>query len=226
MLLAPVLRHFRRQPVQRVYLRQLFFSGVQSLWVSVIAGAALGAVVISLVQGNFGQSSTTAMNILLVVILKEVAPLIIALLFSARSASALATEMATMSVSGEMRSLLRLGISPFEYLLLPRIVAAAVSCALLYLYFSAAAVAAGMLVTTHADIGAQWRSVAEHTDVLLLVHGFSKSIVFGGLIAWLATRTGLRASGALTEIPRLASQAVLYAVIAVFITDALILLVV
>ncbi len=223
--LTPFIKHYTRLPVQRVYLQQLYFSGVQSFWVSVIAGGALGAVIVSLVQGNFGQSSDTAMSILLVVVLKEVAPLMIGLLFSARSASALASEMATMAVSGEIQTLALLRISALEYLMWPRVIAAALSCALLYIYFSAAAVIAGMLTITQSDLGAQWRAIAQHTDVILLVAGVLKTFLFGALIAWIAATTGLQARSGLTEIPRLASRAVLHAVIAVFVVDAVILLV-
>ena len=164
------------------------------------------------------------MNVLTISTLQELAPLLIALLFSARSASALATEMATMQVTGEMATLRRWQISVTEYLVIPRVVMAGLSCALLYVYFSAAALLAGDIAMLQTDVLSELERLALRLPLSLPLFGFLKTLVFGSVIALIACQIGRLARHATTEIARLASQAVLHSVIAVFVLDAVFVL--
>jgi phospholipid/cholesterol/gamma-HCH transport system permease protein len=208
--------------MHRVLLRQLYFSGVQSIGVSALAGAAMGAIVITLVQGNFGQSGAKAMNVLMISCMQEVGPLMVALIFTARSASAIATELVAMKVSGELRTLQRLGISAGAYLIRPRIVAAGLSCMLLFCYFMAGALFCGALATPQAGLIAEIDSSLSQLHVSSLMMGLGKSALFGFITSSSACFLGLSAGFASTEIPRLASRAVLVSIVAILLMDALI----
>lgn len=207
--------------MQRVLLRQLYFSGVQSIAVCSLAGAAIGAVVVALVQGNFGQSGATALYVLAVASLQEVAPLMVALIFTARSASALATELATMRVTGEWRNLERMGISLYRYILWPRVVAAGLCCALLYCYFVTAAMLAGALMTPQSNMIDELLPLFVQLHWSQFLSGFCKSALFGVVTATVASRIGASAQKAVTEIPRLASRAVLMSIVGMLALDAI-----
>lgn len=224
-MLASLLWPFTQVPMHKVLRRQLYFSGVQSVGVCTLAGAAVGAAVVALMQGNFGQSGATALYVLAVSTVQELAPLLVALIFTARSASALATEMATMRVTGELRSLLRMGIDLFRYITWPRVVAAGASCALLYCYFFAAALLAGALLTPQANLLAELRPLFVQLQLHQVLLGLAKSAWFGALAATVACAIGDRARHAVTEIPRLASQAVLMSIIAILASEAFIVIV-
>jgi phospholipid/cholesterol/gamma-HCH transport system permease protein len=221
-MFASLIRPFSHAAMHRVLLRQLYFSGVQSIGVSVLAGAAMGAIVITLVQGNFGQSGARAMNVLMISCMQEVGPLMVALIFIARSASAIATELVAMKVAGELRTLARLGISASHYLIRPRVVAAGLSCMLLFCYFMVAALLSGALITPQSGLIAEIDSSLSQLNVSSLAMGLGKSAVFGLVTSASACYLGLSAGFASTEIPRLASRAVLVSLVAILLLDALI----
>lgn len=219
-MFASLSAHFGRWPVRRIYVSQLYFSGVQSIGVALLAGAALGAIIVSLIQDRFAQSSVTAIRILAISTVQETAPLMIGLLFAARSASAQATELATMRVTGELRTLRRLGISVREYLLWPRVITAAASCTVLYLYFAAAALLVGTIITPASDTLQELREAMLALPASQLLLGLGKCALFGAMVSLIACRLGLSARTATTEIPRLASRAVLYGVVSLLLLDA------
>ncbi|NHQ88580.1 ABC transporter permease [Iodobacter sp. HSC-16F04] len=221
-MLTSWFRPFTHAAMHRVLLRQLYFSGVQSIGVSALAGAAMGAIVITLVQGNFGQSGARAMNVLMISCMQEVGPLMVALIFTARSASAITTELVAMKVAGELRTLLRLGISVGYYLIWPRIVAAALSCVLLFCYFMVAALFCGALTTPQSGLIAEIDSSLSLLSASSLLMGLAKSALFGFVTSASACYLGLSAGFASTEIPRLASRAVLVSIVAMLLLDALI----
>ena len=224
MVLRTIRRHLGRQSVRHVYARQFYFSGVQSLALVLVAGAAIGAVLVHLVQQAFGQPGAMAMHILMLSVLHEIGPLLVALLFAMRSVSAMATEMAVMRVNGELATLDLWGISALEYLMLPRVLVAAVCCVLLYVYFSFAALLTGALVTQQSSLLSELSALARALPLKLLLLGGLKTAVFGAVVATLACRFGNQARAEMTEVPRLSSKAVLFGVIAIFVIDGVFVL--
>ena len=106
---------WRRVPTRRVFLKQVYFSGLQSLPLVLLVGAAVAGIIIGQLR-NFGESPRESIDILLTITLDELAPLITAFLIAARSAPAMASELATMQANGEVRLLARLGIDRYRYL--------------------------------------------------------------------------------------------------------------
>ncbi|STQ91047.1 permease MlaE [Iodobacter fluviatilis] len=182
----------------------------------------MGTIVIALVQGNFGQSGARAMNVLMISCMQEVGPLMVALIFTARSASAIATELVTMKVAGELRTLCRLGVSVGDYLIWPRVVAAALSCMMLFCYFMVAALICGAFTTPQSGLIAEIDSSLSQLSASSLLMGLGKSALFGFVTSASACYLGLSAGLASTEIPRLASRAVLVSIVAMLLLDALI----
>ncbi|NQD35467.1 ABC transporter permease [Permianibacter sp. IMCC34836] len=216
-----LLQHVQRLPIRQVYLSQLYFSGVQSVGVALLAGGALGAIIVSLILGSFGQSSAMALRIMSISTLEEAAPIMVGLLFAARSGAAQATELATMRVTGELRTLQRLGIDPIEYLVWPRVLAASMCCAALYLYFVASAMLIGAAMTPQAGMLTELRALAANTETHLPFYGMAKTAIFGMAVSSIACQLGFSAGSASTEIARLASRTVLYSVISILLLDVL-----
>jgi phospholipid/cholesterol/gamma-HCH transport system permease protein len=219
-MLSALIKARPKAAMYRVLLRQLYFSGVQSLGVSCLAGAAIGAVVVTLVQGNFGQSGIKAMNVLMISAMQEAGPIMVGLIFTARSASAMATELSTMKVHGELRTLERVGISVWGYLIQPRIIAAGLSCVLLFCYFMAAALLSGALITPQSGVFAEIRQSLSQLSLRTAVTGLGKSLLFGVITSMSACLLGLSAASASTEIARLSSRAVLLSILAILTLDA------
>jgi phospholipid/cholesterol/gamma-HCH transport system permease protein len=150
-------------------------------------------------------------KILVAVVLRELAPLITAIIVAGRSGTAIATELGNMKVNYEIFALSSLGIDPPRFIVMPRIVASVVSVVVLMVYFTVVAVLAAALIgqsllgpspiELHAGIA---RAVLPH-DLVLFV---SKGIGLGAILGWFACHYGLQVKSSPTEVPRQASNAV------------------
>jgi phospholipid/cholesterol/gamma-HCH transport system permease protein len=178
-------------------LKQLYALGVQSLWIIVVSAVFIGLVLA--LQGyhtleKFGALSQLGPMIALS-ILREMGPVIAALLFSGRACSALTAEIGLLKASDQLSSMKMMGIDPIRRVMLPRFWSGMIGLPLLTLIFCAMAILAGFwFATGHLmlDAGSFWsntqNAVSWQTDVK---NGMIKSIVFGILLLWIALYQGL-----------------------------------
>ena len=128
----------RRQVGFRVLVMQILFTAVEALGIISLISLSLGAVII--IQGitilpKFGQGNLIY-TILIIVITRELGPILTAFIIIARSGTAIATELGNMVVSHEIEAYLSVGINPFSYLLVPRFLGVILSMMLLTVYFN------------------------------------------------------------------------------------------
>ncbi|MFZ5723752.1 MAG: ABC transporter permease [Pseudomonadota bacterium] len=211
---------WRRVPTRRVYLKQVYFSGLQSLPLVLLVGAAVSGIIIGQLR-NFGESPKESIDILLTITLDELAPLLTAILIAARSAPAMASELATMQANGEIRLLARLGVPPVDYLVVPRVFGMATGSLLLAIYFGFAATVAGSAFAAGTHMLDALVLVAESLEPEVLLLCLVKSALFGMTIAVMACFTGLAARGSFNEVPIAASRAVVRGFAAVLLFDLL-----
>lgn len=178
-------------------LRQLYALGVQSLWIIVVSAVFIGLVLA--LQGyhtleKFGALSQLGPMIALS-ILREMGPVIAALLFSGRACSALTAEIGLLKASDQLSSMKMMGIDPIRRVMMPRFWSGVIGLPLLTMIFCAMAILAGYWFATHQlmlDSGAFWsntqNAVSWQTDVK---NGMIKSIVFAILLLWVALYQGL-----------------------------------
>lgn len=214
-------RSWFRAPVRRVLARQLYFSGLESLWLVILIGIAVGAIIVSQLHFGIGQNGADALRLLAGLLLGELAPLLTALILIARSSSAMASELAAMRVNNEIWMLTQFGISPAHYLALPRITGMLLASFLLAVYLAVAAMVAAALLIAGGNAFNSLRLLGDSLPVSMVLQGLGKTALFGLVIAVIACYTGFRAGNAMTEIPRAASRAVVNSLLAVFIVDAL-----
>jgi len=216
--LAHVSDLWARVPSRRVYFKQVYFSGLQSLPLILLVGTAVSGIIIGQLR-NFGQSPRESIDVLLTITLDELAPLLTAFLVAARSAPAMASELATMQANGEIRLLARLGVPPLEYLVVPRVFGMATGSLLLAIYFGFVAAIAGSMFAAGAHMfNALWL-VSESLSPMVVALCMLKSLLFGAAISLIACYTGLSARGSYTEVPIAASRAVVRGLAAVFLLD-------
>lgn len=210
------LRHW---PVRRVLMKQLYFSGVESLPLVLFTGIAVGGIVISQLHYNFGQSGEAALRLLATITLGELAPLLTALLLAARSSSAMASELALMRLHGELTVLGRMGMDLNAYLVLPRVLGMLLAAGGLTIYFAGAALLTGAIgvagFAAHHEL-ARLSSIVPLSQLLLCL---SKSLVFGTAIATVACTCGLAAGNSGNDVPIAASRAVIRALLTLFALD-------
>lgn len=231
-LVAAVQPKFWPKPVRNVLARQILFTGYEaSRFVSIIA-VMVGLSVVLQAQvalRKFGQSNLLG-PILVMALIRELGPLLTNFIVIGRSGTAMATEMASMKVNGEVKVLDTQGLDPFLYLALPRIIGAAVSIFCLTVIFVAVAFfsgfASGLLLGAKTGGPAVFvQSVFGAISKADFLNFLIKSVVPGLLTGAICCIEGLSVKGAATEIPQAATRALVRSTMALFITSAVVSLV-
>jgi len=158
-------------------------------------------------------------------VLREIGPLIAAVLVIQRSGTAVSTELALMKISGEIASLRHMRIDPQDYLVVPRVVGIALANAALTVYVQFIAVGGGMLLSAliiNASFGEMAESFLLLASPLDLVYSMAKSLLFGAAIGLIACYYGLNPPGnSINAVPKAAISAVTQATLAVMLLNVL-----
>lgn len=135
-------------PALLVLSRQIYFSGYQSSLVVILAAALIASGFVLAFQGITGAGlGSGAIDALILLSVRGLAVQIPGFVFCARSITATISELSLMSVTGERQALQRLGVDPFTYLILPRLVAASLAMMVLYLVFLLSALVSAFAVS-------------------------------------------------------------------------------
>jgi phospholipid/cholesterol/gamma-HCH transport system permease protein len=200
-----------RKLVHSIMVTQVMFTGVQAVSLVSVIGLLIGASII--IQTNMMMPADGELigRVLVAVVLRELAPLITAIVVAGRSGTAIATELGNMKVNSEVLALSSLGIDPMRYVVLPRMLACVVSVVALMIYFSivslTAALALGML-TSGSSLSSFQQGVAGSVMPHDLVLFFAKGVGLGTIVGWLSCHFGLGVKSSPTEVPQQASRAV------------------
>jgi len=191
--LKPAGRGFKLLPL---LIKQLYIVGVQSLIIIVVSGLFIG-MVLSL-QGytilvGYGAEQSLGQMVALS-LLRELGPVVSALLFAGRASSALTAEIGLMKSNEQLSSLEMMAIDPLHQVIAPRFWAGVICLPLLAAIFSAVGIFGGHLVGVDwlgVDTGAFWSvmqaSVEWQEDI---VNGGIKSLVFAIVVTWIALHKG------------------------------------
>jgi phospholipid/cholesterol/gamma-HCH transport system permease protein len=209
---------------------QILFTGVEALNIVALVALSIGAVII--VEGGtilprFGQTSLMY-SILIVVITRELGPLLTAFIIIARSGTAIATELGNMVVAHEIEAYVSVGISPISYLVVPRVLGVTVSMMALTIYFNFFGLFGSYIVTQlikPVPLVEYSRALLHALQPRDLISTLIKSCVFGFITSVVATFQGFKVGSSVTEIPRAAIKAVGQGFVLCFLADALITLV-
>jgi phospholipid/cholesterol/gamma-HCH transport system permease protein len=211
-------------PVRKALFKQLYFSGIQSVGPIGVMGFLAGMIMVMQVSNLVGRNELLTLQVLIWTVVRELGPLLTAIVIVGRSSSAIASELATMQVNGEIASLRRMGIPPISYLIVPRMVGMTIASTVLTFYFQIVAIGTGMVVTAWNIDVSLMGEISDFFEMLSFREIFAailKSICFGMLVSVVSCYYGLKVKRAMTEIPVAASQAVIRSLLAVFACDGL-----
>jgi len=177
-------------------IRQMYSVGVQTLLIIVVAGLFVG-MVIALQAYNalvdFGAEDSVSVMVVLS-LLRELGPVVTALLFAGRAGSALTAEIGLMKATEQLSGMEMMAVNPIERVIAPRFLAGFISMPLLAAIFSAVGVTGGYLVAVELlglDAGAFWSQAVAKVDLYHdLGNGMIKSAVFGFVVVWIAVFEG------------------------------------
>ncbi len=214
-----------RWPVRQVLLKQLYFTGIESVATIGLVGFVVGLIVITQLHNLVGGNPAVTNKVLIWVVVRELSPLIAAIVMVGRSSSALASELSTMVINGEVKSLRRLGISPLSYLITPRVLGMMLASVALAFYCQIVMVGTGWAVTAlrqNISLGDQISGFFDIIRYHEIAATMAKSAVFGMVVAVVSAYHGLREKTAMTEVPQAVSHAVIRSLLAVFVADGVV----
>ena len=177
-------------------IRQLHSVGVKTLMIILVAGLFVGMVLalqLFYTLSTFGAEDTLGMLVDLSLV-RELGPVVAALLFAGRAGSALTAEIGLMKATEQLSGLEMMAVDPVERIIAPRFLAGFISLPLLAAMFSAIGILGGYLVGVDllgVDAGAFWSQIQDKVDFYQdVLNGIIKSIVFGFVVSWIALFEG------------------------------------
>jgi phospholipid/cholesterol/gamma-HCH transport system permease protein len=206
-------------------IKQIYVVGVQSLLIIVVSGLFIGMVMAlqgyTILVGYGAEGSLGPMVALS--LLRELGPVVTALLFAGRAGSALTAEIGLMKATEQLSSLEMMAIDPLRRIVAPRLWAGMISMPMLTVIFSAVGILGGHLVGVDwlgVDSGSYWSimqsTVEWNKDVM---NGIIKSLVFAFVIVWIATYKGYDSVPTSEGISKATTQTVVLSSLAVLGLD-------
>lgn len=211
----------------KLLLPQLYSVGVLSIVIIAVSGLFIGMVLGF--QGytvlvKFGASQALGQLIALSLV-RELAPVVGALLFAGRAGSALTAEIGLMKATEQLASMEMLGIDPLRRIVAPRFWAGQISLPILTLIFSCVAVYGGYMVGVEwlgVDKGAFWANMQSSVDFYDdIVNGIIKSVVFATVVTWIALYQGYICKPTSEGISRATTRSVVFSSLAILGLDFL-----
>ncbi|MCW8853908.1 MAG: lipid asymmetry maintenance ABC transporter permease subunit MlaE [Gammaproteobacteria bacterium] len=177
-------------------IRQLYYVGVQTLVIIVVAGLFVGMVMALqsyIVLVDFGAEESISLMVALS-IMRELGPVFTGLLFAGRAGSALTAEIGLMKSTEQLSGMEMMAVDPMKYVIAPRFLAGVISVPLLTAIFMAVAILGGYFVAVELlqlYDGFFWSQLQNKVDFYEdLLNGMIKSVVFGFVIVWIAVFEG------------------------------------
>ncbi|MBA1147296.1 ABC transporter permease [Ectothiorhodospiraceae bacterium WFHF3C12] len=158
-----------------------------------------------------------------ITMLREMAPLVVAIIVAGRTGSAYAAELGTMRITEEVDALRAMGVSPYEMLVTPKLVALVVAMPLLSVWAAATGVAGGLVVAATYYGISPVTFLSRFPDAVDASHfwlGVGKAPVFAALIAAIGCYQGLRVRGGASAVGHATTVSVVQAIFAVIVADA------
>lgn len=202
-------------------IEQLFYVGVLSLLVIVVSSLFIGLVLG--LQGyntlrRFSAEQQLGQLVALSVV-RELGPVVTALLFAGRAGSALTAEIGLMKTTEQIASMEIMAVDPLWRVISPRFWAGFISMPVLTVIFNVVAIYGGYLVGVEwlgIDGGSFWSNMQTAVDFRLdIVNGIIKSIVFGFIVTWIAVYQGFFCEPTAPGISRATTRTVVYSSLAV-----------
>lgn len=222
--LGRLLRHPRRGPWRDVSAH-LFHFGASALPITALVGFLIGVVLAYLSAQQLRQFGADAfiVDLLGVSLVRELGPMLAAILIAGRSGSAITAQIGVMRVTQELDALRVMGISPGYRLVMPRALALAVAMPLIGLWTTLAALLGGMLAADMA-LGISpsffWHALPSAVDAANLGLAVAKTTTFGWLIALVACHFGLRIEPNTDSLGQGTTASVVASITVVILVDA------
>jgi phospholipid/cholesterol/gamma-HCH transport system permease protein len=221
---AQSVRHPRDAPLREISAN-LFKTGVMALPITALVGFLIGVVLsyLSALQLKTFGADVFIVNILGLGIIRELGPVLVAVLVAGRSGSAMTAQLGVMRVTEEIDALVTMGVPRSLRLVLPKVIALVAAMPLLVLWTSAAALLGGMVsASIQLDLSYAFfiEKLPEVVPIGNLYIGLAKGLAFGLVIALVACHFGLSVKPNTESLSSNTTRSVVAAITCVILVDA------
>ncbi len=206
-------------------IKQIWFIGFQSTLVIFLTGAFTGMVLG--LQGfhtlnRFGSTALLGPMVAMSLI-RELGPVLSALMVTGRAGSAITAEIGIMRISEQIDAIELMGLNPYRYLVVPKILASLIALPLLTSIFNVVGIFGGYLVGSKLlggiGRGTYFGEMANYISMDDILVGLYKSLTFGVLIAWVCSYKGYHAGFGAEGVSKATTQAVVLSSVLVLFWD-------
>jgi phospholipid/cholesterol/gamma-HCH transport system permease protein len=203
------------------------FIGVESVFIVSLTGVFSGMVLALQMTYSLRQYGAEGVvgAVVAVSLAREISPVFAALMVTARAGSAMAAELGNMRVTEQIDALTTMAVSPVQYLLSPRLLAAFTMLPLLYILYSCVGMAGAWLVAVEGlgvDPGTFLANIEKGLVPNDFYMGLVKSATFGFLICAISCNQGFNASGGAKGVGEATTRAVVQSAVAILVANYII----
>ena len=211
-----------RHPIRPAELVEFFDTlGVKSLFVTLFAGFFAGLSIAFFMEGELDQygAKMTLGRVIGVTAIRELAPLVVALMLTGRVGASIAAELGSMKVGNQVDAITSLGQDPERKLATPRIWALTFICPLLTIFTIMATLVGGYVAST-VGTGMFWYQAQMAMYFRHLTSGLLKPFVFGWMISTVACYFGLNTENGVRGVGKAVSSTVVVCCMFIFVSNA------
>jgi len=208
----------------REIFKQMEAIGVNSMPVVLITAIFTGMVLALQSYTGFKRFSAESLvgTVVALSMTRELGPVLTGLIVSGRAGASIAAELGTMKVTEQIDALVTMGISPVNYLMVPRIIAGIVMLPVLVVFSDVIGITGGYLVGVHvldANPTVYIKRTFDYLEVADVMGGLMKAAVFGGLMALISSYKGFMTEGGAEGVGKATTGAVVLSSMAVLISN-------
>lgn len=218
----------RRPKFKRLFMhviKEIYHVGVLSLFIIVLSGLFLGFVVSLQAYNTLEKFGSTPQlgQVLALSIVRELGPVLGAILFAGRAGSALTAEIGLMQATEQISSMDIMGVDAKWRIILPRLLAGIISLPVLTMIFNVVAIYGGYLVGVKwlgVDDGIFWNNMQSAVEFRMdILSGLWKSIAFGAVVTWIAVYQGYYSIKTAEGVASATTRTVVFSSIAILVVD-------
>lgn len=208
----------------RPLLQRVHFIGVRSLTIVVLTGAFTGMVLglqIFLTLSRFGSEAFLGPAVALSLI-RELGPVLCALIVTGRAGSALTAELGIMRITEQIDAMTVMALNPMRYLVVPALLAGLITFPLMTSIFDVVGIFGGYLVGVELlglSPGTYFGEMQSFVDLSDIMTGFWKAVSFGVIVTWVCTYKGFYTSHGAEGVARATTQAVVLSSVLILVWD-------
>ncbi len=198
------------------FIKNIYFIGVLSLGIIILSALFIGMVVG--LQGHYILKKFGVENVIgqmtALTIIRELGPVVSALLFTGRTGASLTAEICSMKSTDQLLSMKMMGIDPMRKIIIPRFWSGIISMIILSLIFMVVAIIGSYISSVYwlnIDNDIFWISIKENVDFKLdILNSLIKSTIFGFMIIWISIYQGVSSNSTAEGIARSTTNSVVY----------------